>query len=122
MAAIPPNTHLDGLVRSIEEGVHADFRKGVKYGRYLEQQERLAEHANSPKWISVEESLPDAKLAVLGYGIRSKRYGEYDPFPAVHVVYTRGEDEGWFTFWNDEYVAVTHWMPLPEPPEDEREE
>ena len=73
----------------------------------------------TPRWISVEEQYPDSKLAVLGYGLRSKRYGEYDPFPSVHVVYTRGEDEGWFTFWNDEYVKVTHWMLLPEPPKEE---
>ena len=69
-----------------------------------------------PRWIPVEERLPQAKLAVLGYGIRSRRYAEYDPFPSAHVVYTRGEDEGWFTYWNSEYVKVTHWMPLPEPP------
>lgn len=69
-----------------------------------------------PRWISVEERLPDAKLAVLGYGIRSRRYGEQDPFPSAHIVYTRGEDEGWFTYWNSEHVEVAHWMPLPEPP------
>ena len=81
---------------------------------YIQQLE-----AQAPKWISVEERLPETKLAVLGYGLRSAKYNEYDPFPAVHVVYTRGEDEGWFTFWNNEYVSVTHWMPLPEPPKED---
>ena len=75
--------------------------------------------AQVPRWILVEERLPEAKLAVLGYGIRSRRYGEQDPFPSAHIVYTRGEDEGWFTYWNSEYVKVTHWMPLPEPPKEE---
>lgn len=75
--------------------------------------------AKQPKWISVKERLPEYKTAVLGYGLRSKKYGETDKFPAAHVVYTRGEDEGWFTFWNNEYVAVTHWMPLPQPPEED---
>jgi hypothetical protein len=72
--------------------------------------------AKVPKWISVEERLPEYKTAVLGYGLRHRKYPDTDPFPAVHVVYSRGEDEGWFTFWNNEYVAVTHWMPLPEDP------
>ena len=73
------------------------------------------------KWISVEERLPEYKTAVLGYGLRYRNYPDTDPFPAVHVVYSRGEDEGWFTFWNNEYVAVTHWMPLPEPPKEDEE-
>lgn len=75
-------------------------------------------NAAQPGWISVKERLPEAKVAVLGYGLRHRAYPDTDPFPATHVVYTRGEDEGWFTFWNQEYVAVTHWMPLPEPPKE----
>ena len=75
----------------------------------------LIEHleAQIPKWISVEERLPEYKTAVLGYGLRHREYPNTDPFHACHVVYSRGEDEGWFTFWNNEYVKVTHWMPLP---------
>ncbi len=71
------------------------------------------------QWISVKDRLPEYKTAVLGYGLRHREYLDTDPFPAVHVVYSRGEDEGWFTFWNNEYVAVTHWMPLPSAPEGE---
>ena len=74
------------------------------------------------RWISVKERLPEYKTAVLGYGLRHRNYPDTDPFPAEHVVYTRGEDEGWFTFWNNEYVAVTHWMPLPEPPKEDAHE
>ena len=85
----------------------------------LQKAENDLNTSRQAKWISVEEMLPEPKLAVLGYGTRSKRYGEPDPFPMEHVVYTRGEDEGWFTFWNSEHVAVTHWMPLPEQPKEE---
>lgn len=42
MSAIPPKTDLDGFIKSMAEGVEGAFKKGVKYGRYLEQQERLA--------------------------------------------------------------------------------
>ena len=80
--------------------------------------DRDAALAKVPKWISVEERLPEYKTAVLGYGLRYRKYPDTDPFPDVHVVYSRGEDEGWFTFWNNEYVAVTHWMPLPESPKE----
>lgn len=39
MAAIPPNTYIDGFIKSMQDGVYGVFNKGVKYGRYLEQQE-----------------------------------------------------------------------------------
>lgn len=71
-----------------------------------------------PRWIPVEDRLPEAKLAVLGYGLRYAAHDKPDKFPMEHVVYTRGEDEGWFTYWDHHYVKVTHWMPLPEPPEE----
>ncbi|MBO7172347.1 MAG: DUF551 domain-containing protein [Bacteroidaceae bacterium] len=76
--------------------------------------------AKAPKWISVEERLPEAKLAVLAFGQRYSSYNKKgEPFPMTHVAYTRGEGEGWFTYSNDDYVEVTHWMPLPEPPVEE---
>lgn len=40
MGAIPPNTYLDGFKQSMRDGIDGAFKKGVKYGRYLEQQER----------------------------------------------------------------------------------
>ncbi len=42
MSAIPPNSNLEGFIRSMKQGVEGAFKKGVKYGRYLEQQERPA--------------------------------------------------------------------------------
>ena len=41
MPAIPPNNHLEGLIGSMKQGIYGAYNKGVKYGRYLEQQERL---------------------------------------------------------------------------------
>lgn len=76
----------------------------------------------SPRWIPVEERLPEAKFAVLGYGLRYAAHDKPDKFPAEHVVYTRGEDEGWFTYWDHHYVKVTHWMPLPESPSEKKGE
>lgn len=80
---------------------------------YIQQLE-----AKVPRWISVEDELPEAKIAVLAFGQRYSSYNKKgEPFPMVHVAYTRGEGEGWFTYSNDDYVEVTHWMHLPEVPE-----
>ena len=39
MAAIPPNTYLEGFKKSMCDGIDGAFNKGVKHGRYLEKQE-----------------------------------------------------------------------------------
>ena len=59
------------------------------------------------EWISVEDKLPQEKVRVLlfdngGFGIMSGRLGS----------------AGWYLEGDlDKYANVTHWMPLPEPPE-----
>ena len=56
------------------------------------------------EWISVEDRLPDEYADVLVvFPVGSRHIYEVD-----HV-----EDGGWF--WNAS--EVTHWMPLPEPPQ-----
>lgn len=76
------------------------------------------------KWISVNERFPEPKLPVLVYGrscfspnekvICCATYGSPDWF---------GDD--WFAYgcdgheWGNIFEDVTHWMPLPDPPEDE---
>lgn len=58
------------------------------------------------KWISVDERLPeDADERVLVYIVSERSYTELDTDRFVGVRWVR---------WGDE---VTHWMPLPEPPE-----
>ena len=67
-------------------------------------------------WIPVEERLPEvqswgASTVVLGL-IKS----ENEPYDLTLCVYC---DNG---IWSmpGRYVAITHWMPLPEPPEEEK--
>ena len=66
---------------------------------YIEQLE-----AKAPKWISVEERLPDKFLRVLGTCCMGV-------FEAVH--------DG--KYWRIDGLpfkdTITHWMPFPEPPE-----
>lgn len=85
----------------------------------LLEAERDAALAKVPKWISVEEQLPEHDKPVI---IRIKRM----PGVVYYAVATRddGFSSGWIT--NDEDFnsdwgspKVTHWMPLPEASEEE---
>lgn len=64
--------------------------------------------AQAPKWISVEERMPevDGKYIVC----TSKR--------SVYLTRFYAHSEGG-NFKTDIYTHITHWMPLPEPPEEE---
>ncbi len=59
------------------------------------------------KWISVEERLPCNKSVVLAYSCKKR-------FMATYVL------NGFYCFLGDSGInrRVTHWMNLPEPPED----
>jgi hypothetical protein len=59
------------------------------------------------KWISVEERLPRSGDTVLVY----YRRGDYRGADIMRYI------GRWLTV--DPLVEVTHWMPLPEPPEKE---
>lgn len=69
---------------------------------------RAGQKAAQPKWISVEERLPEEGVSVLIYGFGCM-------------------DIGWIidTGWRSEYISdydkgeITHWMPMPEPPKEE---
>ena len=67
-----------------------------------------------PKWISVDERLPERYTPVLG-GIKKDGTETY----IEHVVIFDGswwaKDTG--VYYDDVGGMVTHWMPLPEPPE-----
>lgn len=60
-------------------------------------------------WISVKDRLPDECTHVLVYG----EFG-------VSMAFLYGDNKHWYIAdtedW-DEVREVTHWMPLPEPPE-----
>lgn len=67
------------------------------------------------KWVSVNKRLPDIFVDVL----------VYNPFNEVSIMIAfreKGDNGGWR--WNsqmaypNELVDVTHWMPLPKPPEE----
>lgn len=63
------------------------------------------------KWISVSDRLPDV-LSPMSYEIYITTDGKY-----VRILRWMNKK-----FWDDRYLhnpIVTHWMPLPEPPQGE---
>ena len=64
-----------------------------------------------PRWISVEERLPEKYTIVLCYKDGQRRLGYY-----IGAEYGKGVAA--FRHPKDQWAfGVTHWMPLPEPPE-----
>lgn len=74
--------------------------------------------AQTPRWISVEERLPEDGDSVLV--IVNGRYGNIKFVNAICMA-TYSGDEGWIIDNYEEWYGaeVDYWMPLPEPPEEE---
>jgi hypothetical protein len=95
-------------------GEHLPFKSNTPVGaRVLDA--LAAVHQVKPykdvcgKWISVKDRLPDERTRVLVYG----EFG-------VSMAFLYGDNKHWYIAdtedW-DEVREVSHWMPLPEPPE-----
>lgn len=76
---------------------------------------------NSNGWISVKDRLPEEDIAVLVYGQVLN-----DPPDVIGVRRRYNGDQEWKYTWESEdgFIYreddVTHWMPLPEPPKEEK--
>jgi len=67
-----------------------------------------------PKWVSVEERLPEKHVEVL---ICTEDYGKNELGFANTAVWDGSE---WIETWNrkESIPYVSHWMPLPAPPKE----
>jgi hypothetical protein len=87
----------------------------------------LKEHFEEQKWIPVTERLPDIGgccLVVVKYKYDFEKEYNYDTDVATFNFGYDCEyiDGQWNTYvdWDEgqQYIHVTHWMPLPEPPKE----
>lgn len=100
--ARPHNLRDEAHIKASEAGWEASF--------YRDALEALAA---TPKWISVSERLPQAFCSVLVY------IPEEAPMPTVHEGYMADNGRWISTVYVREFEKVTHWMHLPEPPEED---
>lgn len=105
-------THIAALQQEIEKlrGQNEQLREAAAL--VTKESAELLERC----WIPVEERLPEDRSDVLVVAYWHERWGAYMGWCAperaawsVHVGIGDRSD-----------IAVTHWMPLPEPPEEER--
>ena len=85
----------------------------MKIYEATEQAYKNGYEAGKPKWISVEERLPELHTKVLCCGKKGGRFiAELDTWgKEEHLCWDKKNGRGCPT--------VTHWMPLPEPPKGE---
>ena len=65
------------------------------------------------RWISVKDRLPEPFETVL------VQMPLENPLPTVGWGFIKGDGEWYCNHFNRDKDEVTHWMPLPEPPEEE---
>lgn len=90
-----------------DEGWHCVVDRNADALAYIQQLE-----AKIPKWISVEERLPEKGQTVMVCGVRN----------GMQVGAFRGtlsaiNNRKW-SWKKNSCLEITHWMPLPEPPKE----
>lgn len=105
------NETLDQAADAIEElqkRVELEYQSGFADGQ-------ISANRKKNKWISAEDALPevDQPVMICAFG-KSVGEGVYRGHDGFHHVWKMYASSG--TYWDDE---VTHYMPLPEPPEED---
>lgn len=85
---------------------HTNMADALAHIKHMESQ--------IPRWIPVEERLPEKMKIVLVFKRRTAHFIWSDAMWNIETDWC-GED-GWSKNPHNGCFAVTHWMPLPEPP------
>lgn len=106
------NAHIAALQQEIEklQGQNKQLREAAAL--VAKESAELLER----RWIPVEERLPEDRSDVLVVAYWHERWGVYMGWCAPE----RAQWSVHIGIGNRNDVAVTHWMPLPEPPEVEK--
>lgn len=107
--SVPTSSLMPGVSSEIE-------RLTARCARYAEE---IAVAQERTRWIPVTERLPEYDARVLAFDMRAKN--------KYIGIWTREKDpddgnDCWFDSagWWYAFDEITHWMPLPEPPKEER--
>lgn len=119
------NLDVKGFTPAVKKGIEIALNDAVPQ---LLDDEPAADVQPAPQWISVKDRLPDKDgnyLCYLECGdvcqsvFDSTIASEGEKFPFGEWVGVYNSDTLGFadSYW-EEYDAVTHWMPMPEPPKE----
>jgi hypothetical protein len=109
---------MEKLVELLRNSPHLDVIKGYKGNDCTFEQGAdwlIANGVTVQEWISVKDRLPDEYEPVLVY--------DPDVGHGQCVMYACWSVDGWkteFDFDHHEDHGITHWMPLPTPPKEEK--
>ena len=96
------------LVELLDRFVYDDW-----YGNDEIAEELISNGVTVQEWISVKDRLPEADVAVLG------RCFYHESWRTLVCYMSKRNAGEWYTNTVGQWVQVTHWMPLPEPPKGE---
>jgi len=103
--------------RSIDEAFEEGWRQALEMLAFMP----AAEVVEKPMWISAKEKLPEDEQRVLvcyGYKNRDGELNEHRHLMTASY-YCFDAHPHWDHENSPNGITVTHWMPLPEPPEGE---
>ena len=89
-------------------------------GEVIEAMAReLIARRKKDEWISVKDRLPEENELVIVMSVVTGEYGigRIEPIGSGYYQWAVGEKDGVIYLHGHSFNRITHWMPLPEPPE-----